>query len=59
MVRGVLVGYGADVDEVERLLARAAEVDPVVNAICTLNPRALEQAAALDAERAAGRACAP
>lgn len=46
-------------EQVERLLARIAEVDPLVNAICTVNPRALEQAAALDAERAAGRVRGP
>ncbi|MEU4197020.1 amidase family protein [Kribbella sp. NPDC026611] len=46
-------------EEVERLLARIAAVDPLVRAICTLNPRAREQAAALDAERAAGRVRGP
>ncbi|GAA2797900.1 amidase family protein [Kribbella solani] len=46
-------------ERVERSLARIAEIDPSVNAICTLNPAAREQAAVLDAERAAGRVRGP
>lgn len=47
------------VAEVERLLARIAEVDPVVRAVCTVHPDALGQARARDAESAAGRSRGP
>ena len=46
-------------DLVERSLARLAEVDPLVRAVCTADPTALEQADARDAETAAGRARGP
>lgn len=40
---------------VELALARIDEVDALVNSVCTANPRALDDAIALDAEAAAGR----
>ncbi len=46
-------------DEVGALLDRIADVDPLINAVCTLNPDALDQAAALDAESAEGRSRGP
>jgi len=46
-------------DAVESVLARIDEVDPLVNSVCTLNPAALDDAAALDAEAAAGRSRGP
>jgi amidase len=49
----------ASVAAVEALLARAAEVEPLISAICTTNPAALEDAARLDAESAAGRSRGP
>ncbi len=47
---------------VEAYLARIAAIDdtgPTLNSVIALNPRALEQARALDAERAAGRVRGP
>src|SRR6266545_1807998 len=49
----------ASIAAVEALLARAAEVEPLIAAICTTNPAALEDAARLDAESAAGRSRGP
>ena len=46
-------------DEVERLLARMAVVEPLVNAVCTPHPDALAQADALDREAADGRRRGP
>ena len=46
-------------DEVERLLARMGDVEPLVNAVCTLDPDALAQADALDREAADGRRRGP
>ncbi len=46
-------------ETVEALLDRVDEVDRLVNSICTLNPAALDQAAALDDESAAGRSRGP
>ena len=42
-------------EAVQVVLDRIEQVDPLVNAVCTLNPAALEQAERLDAERAEGR----
>jgi amidase len=47
------------VQQVEAFLARADEVEPHVNAVCTHNPAALDQARALDEERRAGRVRGP
>ena len=46
-------------DEVSGLLARMDVVDPLVNAVCTRHPDALEQADRLDREAAEGRARGP
>jgi amidase len=46
-------------DEVEELLDRIESVEPLVNAICTLNPEALELADRLDREAAEGRVRSP
>lgn len=51
--------HGSARDTVEALLDRVDEVDRLVNSICTLNPLALDQAAALDEEQAAGRSRGP
>ena len=45
--------------QVEAALARMAEVEPLVNAVCTPNPEALATAAARDREAADGRARSP
>jgi len=45
--------------EVEALLDRIDTVDPLVNAVCTANPRALDDARARDAEAADGRGRGP
>ena len=45
--------------EVERLLARAEVVEPLVNAVCTPHPEALAQADRLDAEAADGSVRGP
>ena len=50
---------GSARETVEALLDRVEEVDRLVNSICTLNPSALDQAAALDEEAAAGRSRGP
>jgi amidase len=44
---------------VEELQARQAELDPLINAVCTPNPEALTEAARLDTERADGRVRGP
>src|SRR5215468_7197749 len=44
---------------VEQALDRIETVDPLVNAVCTLNPDAFDDAAALDAEAADGRSRGP
>ncbi|WBQ04268.1 amidase [Kribbella sp. CA-293567] len=44
---------------VEELQARYAEVNPLVNAVCTPNPAALTEAVRLDAERDEGRSRGP
>lgn len=46
-------------EHVELLLDRVATRDPLVNAVCTLHPDALGQAAERDAEEAAGRSRGP
>lgn len=46
-------------EQVERLLDRIESVDVHTNAVCTLHPDALGQAAALDAERSDGRSRGP
>src|SRR5262245_13655636 len=46
-------------EAIEDLLDRIDEVDRLVNSICTLNPAALDEAAALDQETAAGRSRGP
>ncbi len=46
-------------DLVEQALDRIEMVDPLVNAVCTLNPNAAAEADALDAEVAAGRSRGP
>ena len=46
-------------DLVEQSLARTAEVDPRVNAVCTLDPTALAQADERDAETARGESRGP
>ena len=46
-------------EQVERSLARIAEVDPLVNAVCTLDPTALAQSDERDAETARGAARGP
>ena len=45
--------------EVEQLLARIADVDPQINAVCTLHPEALAQADRLDREADEGRHRSP
>lgn len=52
-------GSSPSVAAVERLLARAAEVEPLISSICTQNPAALDEAARLDAELAAGHRRGP
>ena len=47
------------VEVTEAFLARITEVNPTVNAVCTLNPVALDAARAVDARRAAGEAARP
>ena len=44
---------------VEQALDRIDQVDPLINAVCTPNPTALDDAAALDAERAHGQVRGP
>jgi amidase len=46
-------------EQVERSLARIADVDPQVRAVCTLDPTALDQADARDHERASGAPRSP
>ena len=46
-------------DEVETLLARMDVVEPLVNAVCTVHPDALEQADRLDRDAADGRSRGP
>jgi amidase len=46
-------------ESVEALLDRIGDVDVHVNAVCTLSATALDEAEALDAERAAGRVRGP
>lgn len=46
-------------DEVEALLARAEDVEPLAHAICTPHPGALDQADLLDREAAEGRSRGP
>ncbi|RYC13222.1 amidase family protein [Nocardioides zhouii] len=46
-------------DEVSALLDRMDVVEPLVNAVCTVHPDALEQADRLDREAAAGRVRSP
>jgi aspartyl-tRNA(Asn)/glutamyl-tRNA(Gln) amidotransferase subunit A len=41
------------------VLERIAEVDPALNAVCTLNDRAMDEAAAADATLASGRPVGP
>ncbi len=50
---------GSAQEAVEYALARIGDVDPLVNSVCTLNPHALGDAAARDAELAAGRSRGP
>ena len=50
---------GSARETVEALLDRIEEVDRLINSICTLNPAALDQAAALDEESVAGRSRGP
>jgi amidase len=47
------------VEVVRQSLARIEELDPKVNAICTLNPAALAEAEALDRRLASGEAARP
>jgi amidase len=46
-------------ERVEIALDRIDQVDPLVNAVCTLNPRAIDAAVALDSELADGRSRGP
>ena len=46
-------------ETVDLLLDRVEEIDMLVNSICTLNPAALDEAAARDEESAAGRSRGP
>lgn len=46
-------------EELEAVLDRIDQVEPLVNSICTMNPLALEQATALDNERTAAGARGP
>ena len=46
-------------EQVERLLDRIDAVDPLTNAVCTVHPDALDQAAVLDRERDEGRVWGP
>jgi amidase len=46
-------------EQVERALARADEVEPLVASVCTRNGAALDQARELDAEAAGGRVRGP
>ncbi|MGI8699677.1 MAG: amidase family protein [Nocardioidaceae bacterium] len=50
---------GSAREGVEFALARIGDIDPLVNSVCTLNPAALDDAVALDAEVAAGRSRGP
>ncbi|MGH3507200.1 MAG: amidase family protein, partial [Nocardioidaceae bacterium] len=46
-------------EAVEELLDRIADVDPLVNTVCTQNDRALDEAERRDRERADGRVRSP
>lgn len=56
MATGVADGRITAVDLVAAALGRAEEVDGAVNAVCTSNPKAMEEATAADARLAAGGA---
>src|SRR5690606_8687143 len=43
----------------EAFLARIERLNPAINAVCTLNPRALEEADAIDARLATGERARP
>jgi amidase len=46
-------------EQVEQRLDRIEAIDPIVNSVCTVNPAALDEAEAQDAEAAAGRSAGP
>jgi amidase len=56
---GTRPGTSPAVTAVEALLARAAEVEPLISSICTTNPAALDDAHRLDAELTAGHRRGP
>ena len=49
----------ASAELVAAALDRVEAVDPLINAVCTLNPDALDDATRLDAEAADGRSRSP
>jgi len=57
--RRVLSGEVSPVEVVEAALARVAEINPQLNAIVTLNPRAVDDARALERRIASGEAVGP
>jgi len=57
--RRVLSGEVSPVEVVEAALARVAEINPQLNAIVTLNPRAVDDARALERQIASGEAVGP
>src|SRR6185503_16616131 len=57
--RGVLAGEMSAVEVIEAALARVAEVNPQLNAIVTLNERALDDARALEQRIVRGDAVGP
>ena len=59
MAAGVAQGRWSAADLTEAALARARAVDPAVNAVCTLNPDAHKDAAAIDARLKSGAAARP
>ena len=59
MAAGVAEGRFSAVDLADAALARVEDVNGAVNAICTLNPQARDEAAAADARLKSGAAPRP
>ncbi len=59
IAEAVASGEVSAVEVTEAFLARIEAVNPVINAVCTLNPAALDAARAVDRRRAAGEAARP
>lgn len=57
--RGIAAGDWTAVEVMTSVLERVAERDPAINAICTLDAAALDNARAADAALRAGRHCGP